>query len=151
MSNPPDIVLFLGHLHPLLVHLPIGLIVLLALLELFSRTTRFKQANANVGVILAVAVPAILVTVICGLLLSQAGGYQDKLLRYHKWTGIGTASALAIAALLYRVNLKNAYRLCLFSTLALLVIAGHYGGSLTHGSDYFTRYAPGPSSPGRLP
>jgi hypothetical protein len=37
-----------------------------------------------------------------------------------------------------------AYRVCLFSSVALLVIAGHYGGSLTHGSDYFARYAPGP-------
>jgi YHS domain-containing protein len=26
----------------------------------------------------------------------------------------------------------------------LLVVAGHFGGSLTHGSDYFVRYAPGP-------
>ena len=142
MSNPPDIVLFLGHLHPLLVHLPIGLIVLLALLELFARTRRFSHANANTGLILSLTVPAILVTVLCGLMLSQAGGYQDKLLQWHKWTGIGTASACAMAALLYRANLKTAYRVCLFSTVALLVVAGHYGGSLTHGSDYFVRYAP---------
>ncbi len=144
MSNPSDIVLFLGHLHPLLVHLPIGLIVLLASLELFARTRRFNHANANTGLILSLTVPAILVTVLCGLMLSQAGGYQDKLLQWHKWTGIGTASACAVAALLYRANLKAAYRVCLFSTVALLVVAGHYGGSLTHGSDYFVRYAPAP-------
>lgn len=137
-------VLFLGHLHPLLVHLPIGLILLLALLELFARTGRFSQANANTGLILSLTVPAIVVTVVCGLLLSQAGGYQDKLLRWHKWTGIGTAAACGVAALLYWANLKTAYRVCLFSTVALLVVAGHYGGSLTHGSDYFVRYAPAP-------
>ncbi|HTL18942.1 MAG TPA: c-type cytochrome domain-containing protein [Patescibacteria group bacterium] len=142
MSNPPDIVLFLGHLHPLLVHLPIGLIVLLALLELFSRMTRFKTANSNSGLILALAVPAAGVTVICGWLLSQAGGYQDKLLQYHKWTGISTACACAVAGLLYSLDLKKAYRVCLFSTVGLLIVAGHYGGSLTHGSDYFVRYAP---------
>jgi YHS domain-containing protein/mono/diheme cytochrome c family protein len=122
--------------------LPIGLIVLLALLELFARTAKFQHANANSGLILALAVPAAVVTVICGWLLSQAGGYQDKLLQYHKWTGIGTATACALAGLLYWLNLKRAYRVCLFSTFGLLVVAGHYGGSLTHGSDYFVRYAP---------
>jgi uncharacterized membrane protein/YHS domain-containing protein/mono/diheme cytochrome c family protein len=156
VSGPSDIVLFLGHLHPLLVHLPIGLVILLALLEVFARSRRFHQANSNSGLILALAVPAILVTVVCGLLLSQAGGYQDKLLQWHKWTGIGTAAAFTLAALLYQLKSKTAYRVCLFSTLALLVVAGHYGGSLTHGSDYFVRYAPGPirswlssSSPGK--
>jgi uncharacterized membrane protein len=69
VSNPPDIVLFLGHLHPLMVHLPIGLIVLLALLELLGRTRRFSHATANTGLILSVTVPAILVTVLCGLML----------------------------------------------------------------------------------
>lgn len=142
MSSPPDIVLFLGHLHPLLVHLPIGLIVLLAALELFARTNRFRQANSNSGLILALAVPAAAVTVLCGWLLSQAGGYQDKLLQWHKWTGISTAVACAVTALLYRLNLKTAYRVCLFSTVGLLTVAGHYGGSLTHGSDYYVRYAP---------
>lgn len=144
MSNLSDLVLFLGHLHPLLVHLPIGLIVLLGILEAFACTRRFSQANANTGLILAIAVPAISVTVICGLLLSQAGGYQDKLLQWHKWTGIGTAAACVIAALLFSFGLKTAYRFCLLSTVVLLVFAGHYGGSLTHGSDYYVRYAPAP-------
>jgi uncharacterized membrane protein len=46
MSGPPDIVLFLGHLHPLLVHLPIGLVLLLAFLEVLARSSRFEQANS---------------------------------------------------------------------------------------------------------
>ena len=144
MSGPSDIVLFFGHLHPLLVHLPIGLVLLLAILEGLSRLPRFKQANSNAGLILALAVPAIAITGLCGWLLSQAGGYQDKLLQWHKWTGIGTAAACAVAGLLYSLDMKKAYRACLLSTVGLLVVAGHYGGSLTHGSDYFVRYAPGP-------
>ena len=144
MSHPPDIVLFLGHLHPLLVHLPIGLVILVAFLELLALVPRFKQANSNVGVILALAVPAAAFAALFGWLLSQAGGYQDKLLQWHKWAGISTAVACAIAAILYRLDLKTAYRWCLFPSVVLLVVAGHFGGSLTHGSDYFVRYAPGP-------
>ncbi len=142
MSGPSDIVLFFGHLHPLLVHLPIGLVLLLATLEVLAGYPRFKQANVNAGLILALAVPAAAVTVVCGLLLSQAGGYQDKLLQWHKWTGMGTALFCAVAGLLHRLDLKRAYRWCLFSNVALLIVAGHFGGSLTHGSDYFVRYAP---------
>ena len=144
MKEPSDIVLFLGHFHPLLVHLPIGLVLLLAAIELLGRFPRFKQVNSNVGLILALAVPAAAIAAFCGFLLSKAGGYQENLLALHKWTGIGTAIACAIAGILYLLNRKTAYRVCLFSSTALLIVAGHYGGSLTHGTDYFARYAPGP-------
>lgn len=144
MSHPSDIVLFFGHLHPLLVHLPIGLVILVAFLELLALVPGFKQVNSNAGVILALAVPAAAGAALCGWLLSQAGGYQDKLLQWHKWAGISTAVACAVAALLYRLDLKTAYRWCLFPSVILLVVAGHFGGSLTHGTDYFVRYAPAP-------
>jgi len=144
VSQPSDNVLFFGHLHPLLVHLPIGLILLVAVLEFLALFPRFKYANSNAGLILALAVPAAAIAALCGWLLSQAGGYQDKLLTWHKWTGISTAATCAIAGILYRVNLKTAYRWCLFPSVACLVVAGHFGGSLTHGTDYFVRYAPSP-------
>jgi mono/diheme cytochrome c family protein len=127
-----------------LVHLPIGLIVLLGLLELLARSRRFKQANSNAGLILALAVPASLTSVICGWLLSLGGGYQENLLQWHKWTGIGTAAACLVAGLLYSLDLKKPYRWCLFSTIVALCVASHFGGSLTHGSDYLVRYAPAP-------
>ena len=144
MSGSPDITLFFGRLHPLLVHLPIGLIVLLAVLELMARSRRFKSANANAGLILALTIPASLFTVVCGWLLSRAGGYQDQLLQWHKWTGIATAVLCACAGLLYALDLKRLYRGCLFSGVVVLTLASHFGGSLTHGSDYLTRYAPVP-------
>jgi uncharacterized membrane protein len=144
VSGPSDISLFFGRLHPALVHLPIGLIVLLAILELLARSRRFKQANANAGLILALAVPASLAAVLCGWLLSLAGGYQDNLLQWHKWTGIATAAACLFAALLYSLDLKKPYRWCLCCSVIALFVASHFGGSLTHGSDYLVRYAPPP-------
>ena len=144
MSGPSDISLFFGRLHPLVVHLPIGLILLLAILEVMSRSNRFKQANASAGLILALAVPASLVAVVCGWLLSRGGGYEDSLLQWHKWTGIATAAVCLLAGLLYSLDLKKPYRWCLYSSVAVLLIASHFGGSLTHGSDYLVRYAPPP-------
>ncbi len=135
---------FFGHLHPLLVHLPIGLIILLAILEWLARYRRFKNANASARFILALAVPLALFTALCGWLLSLGGAYGDRLLQLHKWTGIGTAAACVLAGLFYRLDLKRLYRVCLFSTMIVLVITSHFGGSLTHGSDYLVRYAPKP-------
>lgn len=142
MRGPPEIALFFGRLHPLLVHLPIGLILLLAVLELLARFPRFKHANANSGIILALVIPATLVTVLCGWLLSLGGGYQQHLLQLHKWLGIGTAAVCVVAGALYWLDLKKAYRGCLFAGVAVLLVASHFGGSLTHGSDYLVRYAP---------
>src|SRR5580765_3824261 len=135
---------FFGHLHPLLVHLPIGLIVLLAILEWLARYPRFKGANASARFILALAIPLAIFTALCGWLLSIGGTYGDRLLQLHKWTGIGTAAACAIAGLFYWLDCKRLYRFSLFSTILVLVIASHFGGSLTHGSDYLVRFAPGP-------
>jgi uncharacterized membrane protein/YHS domain-containing protein/mono/diheme cytochrome c family protein len=137
-------ILFLGRLHPLLVHLPIAFIVLLAILELFSRSERFRHANGSAGLILALAVPTSLFTVLCGWMLSLGGGYEENLLRWHKWTGVATAFACLVAGVLYSLNRKKAYRWVLFSGVLVLIVSSHFGGSLTHGSDYLARYAPGP-------
>ena len=142
MSSSPEMTQFFGHLHPLLVHLPIGLIVLLAVLEWLALYTRFKNANVSSRFILALAVPLALSTALCGWLLSLGGSYGDRLLQWHKWTGIGTAAACALAGLFYLLDRKRLYRVCLFSTMIVLVVASHFGGSLTHGSDYLVRYAP---------
>lgn len=157
MSGVSEWALFIGRLHPVLVHLPIGLILLLVAMEIAARSSRFREANANAGFVLAVAVPLAGVTLVCGLLLSQTGGYDQALLRWHKWTGIITALACGLAALLYWLGWTKPYRVCLFVTAAVLLVSGHFGGSLTHGKDYLVRYAPAvlrslltPAEPGAL-
>jgi len=144
LHQPPDILLFFGHLHPLLVHLPIGMLTALAALEIAARIPRFKNAAASAGFILALAAPLAVVTAICGWLLSLAGGYDETLLAWHKWLGTGTAVASVVAAILYQRGKITAYRASLFVAVGLLMAAGHLGGSLTHGSNYLTEYAPEP-------
>ena len=144
MNRPSDWILFVGRFHPLLVHLPIGLIVLLAALEFLALFPRLRSANSNAGTILALVVPLAGVTALCGWLLSHGGGYNPRLLVWHKWAGIGTALLCGVMALLYRFKLKRCYRACLLSTLVLLTVTAHLGGSLTYGSDYLVHYAPNP-------
>ncbi len=144
MSTPSDLALFVGRLHPALVHLPIGFLAFLALVEFLAIFPRFKQANANAGILLGAAIPAALFAVVCGWVLALGGGYQEQLLRWHRWTGVATAAACLAAGLLYALKLRRAYRWSLVVGVCALVLAGHFGGSLTHGSDYLAHYAPGP-------
>jgi uncharacterized membrane protein len=144
LHQPPEIFLFVGRFHPLLVHLPIGMLVALAFLELAALMPRFKNANASAGFILAVAAPLAVVTAVCGWLLSLGGGYEENLLAWHKWLGIATAAGCVVTAILFQRGKIPVYRVSLFFTIVLLMVAGHLGGSLTHGSDYLTRYAPWP-------
>ncbi len=144
MYPPPDILLFFGHFHVLLVHLPIGMLAALATLEIFALLPRFKNAAASAGFILALAAPLAVVTAVCGWLLSLAGGYDETLLAWHKWLGIGTAVLTVVAAVLFWRGKLVAYRVALLVAVGVLMVAGHLGGSLTHGSDYLTQYAPAP-------
>lgn len=120
------------------------MLMALAALEIAAWFPRFKNANASAGFILALAAPLAVATAVCGWLLSLGGGYDETLLAWHKWLGISTAAGCVVAAILFYRKKLNAYRASLFVTVALLGAAGHLGGSLTHGSDYLTRYAPWP-------
>ncbi len=143
-SNSNDLIRFLGHLHPMLVHLPIGSLVLLGILELLATFPRFKDTAQSKRVILGFATAGSAAAVSCGWLLSQSGGYDPQLLYWHRLAGFGVAGACAVTLLLCRPNRQRACRVSLLATLILLVVAGHFGGEMTHGRGFFTRYAPAP-------
>ncbi|NNM86186.1 MAG: hypothetical protein HKL96_10580 [Phycisphaerales bacterium] len=135
-------VLFFGHFHILLLHLPIGMLLLLAALELLGRFHRFKQVREARGAILTLAALSALATAICGWLLASAGGYNATLLFWHRWLGTAVAVFCCATWLAWRFNRLIIYQCGLWTAVALLLVAAHLGGSLTHGSDYLTEYAP---------
>lgn len=143
-AAPADLGLFIGRFHPLLVHLPIGLITLVFVLEVLGRWRRFGHATAANGIILALAAPAAVASAGCGWLLSNDGGYDPQLLAWHKWLGVGVAAACTLALLFRWLERRVAYSVVLTAACLGLVVASHFGGSLTHGSDYLTRHAPVP-------
>src|SRR5512140_2716009 len=143
-AAPNDLVLFIGRFHPLLVHLPIGALALLGALEVLAKWPRFKTAAQNRALMLGFAAAGSGAAALCGWLLSQSGDYDAELLRWHKWAGFSLAAACFTTLLVSRAGRLRAYHLCLAVTLGLLVAAGHWGASLTHGRDFLTQYAPGP-------
>lgn len=150
-STPADWVLFWGHFHPLIVHLPIGFLLIAGLLEL-DRLTRRKSVSAHT-ITLILFWSAVSATIACvfGYMLSLAGGYDSETLDLHKWQGIGVAVFAWVAWSAKSENLGRVvsvapllYLPALGIALLLLLSTGHLGGNLTHGSDYLTQYAPGP-------
>jgi len=139
---------FVGHFHPLLVHLPLGFIVLLAALEFLALSSRFQHLRTVSRTILVLSVPAALCAAITGWLLAGAGDYDQQLLMWHRWCGVGVASAIPILLAFHCVGRLQLYRASLGVTLVLIAITGHWGGSLTYGRDFlsFSAFNHKPSS-----
>jgi hypothetical protein len=127
-----------------LVHLPIGGLVLLAVLELLAKFSRFKAAAQGNRVILGLVAAASIAAASLGLMLSQSGGYDPQLLPWHKWTGIAVAATCTLNWLLNWLGPVRAYQISLLASLAVLGVASHLGASLTHGRDFLTQFAPAP-------
>ena len=148
-NSVPDFVLFLGRFHPLVVHLPIGFLFFAFVLEVFSRWK--KNPMLTTGIPLALLLGGISGVVACalGYMLSLSGDYEADALDTHFWFGIAT-TAIAFLAWLIRIEKIKIAKLNRLqpniSSLTLLVIllsvTGHYGGNLTHGSDYLLKYSP---------
>ena len=137
---------FTGRLHPVVVHLPIGTFVLLAVAEgvgWLRPSTRLTPSQRTV--VLAVGLVSALAAAGFGWLLARAGDYDATLLERHRWLGTGFAG-LALVLFLLRTR-PRAYAVALVTSLALLGAAGHVGGSLTHGSDFLTWAAPTSPTP----
>ena len=145
-----DIVLFFGRFHPLILHLPIGFLAIAFLLEVLSRFKRFESYQPAVEIALLLGAGSAVVAAILGYMLAQGGGYNEELLTLHQWLGIGVAVASVLSFILLRQArsgrpaMDKAYVGVFSVTVLVLMGAGHYGGSLTHGSDYLTQYMPNP-------
>lgn len=144
-----DIIIFFGRFHPLILHLPIGFLVIAFVLEVLSRFQRFSQYKPAVGFTLLLGAGSAVMAAALGYMLAQAGGYNEELLFIHQWSGIALALLAVIAFILYwqlqrkpTVWLDRCYITAISLVMLCLSVAGHFGGSLTHGSDYLTQYMP---------
>jgi mono/diheme cytochrome c family protein len=137
---------FLGRFHPLAVHLPIGLIVLLPLLEIAGA---FRPAlREAAGFVLGLACAACLGTLILGFLLAYGSGDAGTTVTRHLWGGIALCIGLFLCLLARSSestgSAARGYPALLVCVLLVLLFTAHQGGSLTHGSNYLTEYLPAP-------
>jgi len=135
---------FLGRFHPLAVHLPIGLLVLVPLLEVAGS---FRPAlREAAGFVLALAFASCVFALWLGFLLAFGSGASGTGVTRHLWGGI-VLTIVVLICLLARPqwNAHGAgyvYPALLACMLIALVWTADEGGSITHGSNYLTQYMP---------
>jgi uncharacterized membrane protein len=137
---------FLGRFHPLAVHLPIGLLVLIPLLEVAGQARPALREAA--GFVLGFTFLSCLGALTLGYLLAFGGGSVGTVVTRHMWGGI----ALTIGVLLCLLarpwwlsgSVTRVYPAMLTCVLLVLMWTAHQGGTLTHGSNYLTEYMPAP-------
>tara|TARA_R110000868_G_scaffold13102_1_gene61628 strand:+ start:8651 stop:10057 length:1407 start_codon:yes stop_codon:yes gene_type:complete len=147
LDNPPDVVLFFGRFHPVVVHLPIGFLIMAILAQVAIRWPKFKPLENYLPLMWLMGAFSALLAVIFGYFLSLSSGYDEDTLFWHQWGGI---AVMLLSFVCYFINKKSPNppyipKWILAFTVGLLVMfTGHLGGNLTHGSTYLLEYAPNP-------
>jgi uncharacterized membrane protein len=152
-AKMPDLVRFVGHFHPVLLHLPIGIFSLIVFQEfagIFNKRYR-EQVVATSMLPLFLGATSAIVAVLAGFALYHGGEEYtgNALADKHLWTGLAFAVAAVITYILksWAVAVTGnplGYQLLLFSSMAVMGFASHQGASMTHGETYLTDFAPDP-------
>ena len=142
-----EAIFFLGRFHPLLVHLPIGFLILAILIESYCSIFKIKINHRVINFTWFIAFFSSVLTTILGLLVAETGHYIDENLFMHKIFGLSLTAIsfiswflrLSIFSNLFSSSLKTLSNTII---IVLLTLTGHYGGNLTHGETYLVDYAP---------
>jgi uncharacterized membrane protein len=141
-----DFIFFIGRFHVLALHLPIGIVIAAVGLDWAGRRPRYAAlAQASPFFWGAAAISAVF-TAALGYMHFAEGGFTGPSADAHRLWGTVTAVAalgswwLAASG---RGTPAGALRLADgIVMLALVSITGHYGGNLTHGTEFLEEYAP---------
>ncbi|VXB66773.1 FN3 associated domain-containing protein [Maribacter litoralis] len=129
----------IGHLHPLFVHLPIGIIMLAFILEIYGRLKSKDAFNEVVEFTLLVAGVTALLSLGTGWLLGEESGYDEDSLFLHRWMAVAFTVTTILLYLVKRSKIEwvsKTYIPTFLLVLALISLTGHFGGNMTHGEDY---------------
>lgn len=142
---------FIGRFHPVLVHLPIGILIIGIFLEYLSRKRKIIGLEKALNIVFFWGAVSAIVSCIAGWYLQESGGYDENTLYWHRTLGISVAIISTVIYLFKKMGslswlsfLQKLISPILIALSAILLIAGHLGGNLTHGSDYLTANIPNP-------
>ncbi len=123
-----------GIFHPMLVHLPIGFLLLGILFYWLSFFEKFSYLINSVRLIYLLGSIAAIFSCITGWCLSSTTFYEEDVLQYHQWMGI-TLACLSVVMYFVFNQIIAKYN-CILSVIVclLLIVTGHYGATLTHGT-----------------
>jgi uncharacterized membrane protein len=140
----------LGPFHSVLLHFPIGFLTLTFVLDLIAVIKPASDLRRATRIAMAASVISAVVVAMFGLWRASAGGYDPAILAVHKWAGLAVVALAFATGVAQRAAFGPAppagvgalYRGLFVVTLSVLVVAGHYGGTLAHGSTFLVQNAP---------
>lgn len=134
-----NLLALIGRFHPLIIHLPIGFIVMGLLIELNKK--KFNWSNDSLKFIFFWASISGVLSIISGYFQYQKGGYLWETVDLHFYAGITTV-LLSFCFYLYLNGVNYVISIprknFTIGHLILLSITGHLGGNITHGEDHLT-------------
>jgi uncharacterized membrane protein len=141
---------FLAPFHAVVLHFPIGFMTLAFILEVYSIRRPSEELRRITKLVTCLSLVVAVFTASFGMLRAESGEYEIHAVRLHRAFGLCVPilifATLAAQNFAYRRTNRPAttfiYRTLLSGTLAVIVIAGHLGGNLTHGSRYLVENAP---------
>lgn len=128
-----------SRLHPLFVHLPIGILLFATVLVLWQVVKKTEEFEGAIRLALALSFLTALAAATTGWFLSEEGGYNADMLWRHKWSGISLTVLIGVLFFTHRTNyafLQKVFIPLFMVAVGLLTFTGHQGGNLTHGVDY---------------
>ncbi|WP_026232378.1 chitobiase/beta-hexosaminidase C-terminal domain-containing protein [Neolewinella persica] len=129
----------IGRFHPLLLHLPIGVLVYAFTHWSFEYFFSKRTDKTDFTFALSIGALSAIASAVSGWILASDGGYDESLLNWHKYLGIGSAVGAVLLLWAYRTGSDQKLFGGLFTAfILLLTLTGHYGGSLTHGEGFLT-------------
>ena len=135
---------FIGRFHPLLIHFPIALFLLVPVLEIVGRRARFEYLHLSVNFVLVLATLGAMTAAILGWCLGRSGGYSGSLITQHMWGGI-LLSIICWLCSLMRTQLREpsvSYAIALALGVGLVSWTGYRGGQLSLGRNHLTEHMP---------
>jgi len=130
---------FIGRFHPLLVHLPIGILLFTLVLQWLSTKEKWAALQSVIPLAYLIGAASAIASCITGYLLGSTGEYDQTVLNIHQWMGILTAFTAITGYLFSKNQQNNSIKYIAWAILFLVSITGHLGGTLTHGEGYLTK------------
>ena len=127
---------YLGKFHPVVLHLPIGALYLtfcLVLLEKFFKNS--YTIPIRFGLLFSFVFSVL--SALLGFFLYLGDDFSGDLIERHMWLGISTTLFIGVLLWIHKTSTHIKYFNGVFLiTIILLSVTGHFGGQITHGSDY---------------
>ncbi|WP_338221963.1 DUF1549 domain-containing protein [Algoriphagus sp. oki45] len=134
-----------GRLHPMLVHFPIALLLVAAVMELFTLKNSHHSFRSGIRFLVVLGAISAVLSAALGWLLAENEGITGSTLDLHRIIGLISAGLSVFLLVLLRKSELNpstssikTYRFVLFLSSIGVGAAGHFGAALTHGENYLT-------------